>query len=298
MSDVLTTYYYLLPFSSQKELASITNEGRVRLLEKILRQAPSENNWQAVAELFASWPDSNEKMQALDYANRLLHSWDDSLRHLSSSWRYLYKHNGLATLAKITRRISIYQRQANGNEELKRIAGSPLAENILWLEITKSEIYTDALRILLGSGYMNNLQVLSFSDITLSGDDIHLLFNAAWPSLVMLRMKECGLKNAAIALLLKAPFIQHVRELDIAHNLLDNETVALLAMADTISHIRVLRLKGNFINDKGAAMLAAMRNLQHLEILDIRGNVLSAAGVRIIRDSPLLKQVKILADIV
>ena len=296
MSELLTTYHFLLSYAKRESLYNISDNERLELLNRVAATGPSQNAWLAITELFAAWNDNEAKFAALDRTNVLLNNWDPNLRYIDSSWKYLYQGNGLASVAKLIKRISINNRQMYGNTELKKIAGSLFIDNLVSLQISKSEIYSDGIATMAASPHLKSLAVLVLHDLTLSQEDIALFFTASLPALYELHLNAIGMNTDKLKLLLRAGWMKDLRGLDLSYNLLDDESISALSSSNELQQLRYLNLSNNFIRVKGAEVLANATSLQHLEWLNVSGNRLYEEGKTFIRNSAVLKKIRVDMD--
>jgi hypothetical protein len=99
-------------------------------LESLLKKTPDNSTFIAICELFIDWIEGQEKDEALDYADKNLSLWADTLLHVSSSWSSLYCNEIAFTWGRLIRSIEIYRRCEEGTKELIRVAKSPSLKNL------------------------------------------------------------------------------------------------------------------------------------------------------------------------
>lgn len=298
MNGLLTEYHFLLAYRKRETLRDMSDTYREQLLRDIVRSGPSENSWNAILELFASWPENAAKEDAYAWCNQQLQPWKDSLRSVNSAWRYLYKHgNKLSSVAKIVRSIHILQREENGNTELQIICSSSYITNLKRLIIRKSGLYTDGLKLMVTSPYLSSLTHLSFESLTLNDAELDVLFSASrLVSLHSLKLKNTGLNTKRVTKLLQSPLIQRIEKLDLSYNHLDDESVSVITSSELSTNLRRLNLEGNFIRIEGAMVIAEAQSLRNIEELNMAKNHLTPQGKEVIRKSNILKSANIILD--
>ena len=100
MSSSRFTFHHLLSYRSREQLQRMDDRERRELLLELLGRGQSGAAWDAICELFASWPEGEEKANALSAAEQALDAWDDRLRRINSAWGYLFDGRRLASLAR------------------------------------------------------------------------------------------------------------------------------------------------------------------------------------------------------
>jgi hypothetical protein len=276
MSGLLTNFNFLLSFGNENVLFNMNDSDRHALLEKIIKTGPSENAWRAILELLASWPENNAKAGIYDWLNRELEGWSDAIRHINSSWTFLYENNKLLPIAKIARSVTIARREQYGNKELKIIVSSPEIINIRTLTINWSEIYIQGFQALAASPYLENLTALSLEKLVLSDEKFEALFGATnLRALTFLRLKDIGLNTMRTERLVNSSLFENIKNLDLSYNNLDEETAFILASSPKIKNIVSLNLQSNFIRDKGALALANAILSGNTREWNIAGNAIS-----------------------
>lgn len=283
MNELLTEFHFLLAYTQGLRPAAFTDAVRVRLLEKIAAEGPSENAWLAITELFASWEEGEAKSAALDHANELLSAWDTALRYIDSSWKYLYRQEGLSSVAKIARRLSVNARMQQGNAELEKIAASPYVNDLSWLEIRKSELWQSGLKAVAASPYLRNLRRLVLDRLTLSEEETGILSSASLPALEELQLTGIGLDTPRLEKLLRSQLVKNIRHLGLSSNLLNDESISVL-YPSVPPQLRSLNLSFNYIRDTGAGLLTNEAWLAKLDALDLSGNPISPGAKERLRN--------------
>jgi len=236
---------------------SIDDNGRRRLLEKIVGSGPSETHWRELLDVLASWPDNSAKAQSFDWLHRQLESWPDEIKTVNSAWTHIYADDGkLSQVAALIRSVTIAHREQYGNKELLAIVQTPGIRDIQTLVISKSDIYLQGIRELIHSPYLSNLKTLILEGLVFSDEKLETLFSATnLPSLVKLRLKDMGLNTGLVQRLLSSPLIGPVKDLELPYNQLDDQTALILAVSTKVKQLRTLDLTGNFIGEKGRLAL-------------------------------------------
>lgn len=272
----------LLSYRSREHLQRMDDRDRRELLRELLGQGQSEAAWGAILELFASWPEGDEKADALGVAEQALDAWDDQLRHVASSWRYLYEGEGLASLARLVCSIKIYRREQHGTRELYAIASSEHARNLKYLTVVKSELWSRGVRALADSPYLAGLRHLEIRRTLLFDEDAdYLLRPKGLAGLRNLRLIEAGLKPAPLGAAVNAHFTG-LRELDLSENFIKSEGLSSLSRAPWLASVEKLELRRNHIEDDGAEAFAKSPYARALTLLDLSDNWLTQAGKNIL----------------
>lgn len=246
----------------------LTDQQRMQLLQQTVQGGASEAKWDAVVELFVSWPDSPAKEIAFEYCNELMQSWPDSIRVLNAAWRPLYSGNQLSSAAKIARSIDIIQREEKGNTELEIITRSRYISELKRLVIRKSSLYANGMQSLITSPYLGSLIFLSFESLTLTDEEFDIFCSASqFHSLTWLRLKNIGLNTKRITRLVQAPLLKKISRLELTGNTLDDNSMAILAAADKWTNLRELDVSNNYVTSQGAAALRQLPTLKHVKII-------------------------------
>jgi Leucine Rich repeat len=284
MSSSQFTFHHLLNYRSREQLQQMDDGARRALLMELLGRGQSEAVWVAVCELFAAWPEGQEKADALSAAEQALDSWDDRLRHVISSWGYLYEGGGLASLARLVRSVEISRREERGSGELYAIANSEHARNLKYLTIDRSELSGTSVRSLSDSPHLANLRHLKIRKTLLDDEDSeYLLQSRGLTGLRTLKLIEVGLKAAPLRAAAKSVPFTELREIDFSDNFIKSEGLSILSQAPWLASVEKLELRHNHIGDEGAAALAQSPHARALTLLDVSDNWLTEAGKNVLR---------------
>ena len=256
----------------------MNDQDRRNLLLKLLKRNQSEATRRAIYELFAQWPEGAEKEKSLVFADQALDAWDDRLRHIDSSWGWLYDSDKLASVARLARAMSIYRREQYGSRDLWAIANSEHVRNLRYLTIVRSEVSSAAIKALSESPYLANLMHLEIRR-TVLGDDIeYLLRSRAFPNLKTLKLIDvCALRHRLHLISQSIPF-SNLSEIDLSENSLWSEGAAILSQAPWLRSIEKLELRENGIHDGSIIALARSPYIQSLKTLDLSKNPITEAG--------------------
>jgi hypothetical protein len=295
MNNGSVEYHFLLSWRQRSELMAMTDQGRMQLLQEILQAGAEENNWRAIVELLATWPETPAKEIALEYGNQQMGSWPDHLRVVNAAWRHLYRGSQLSPVAKIVRTIEILQREQDGNTELQIITRSPFIKELRRLIIRKSSVYPDGMRSLVTTPWLASLSFLALELLTLTDEEFDIFCSASmFHSLTWLRLRNIGLNTKLVTRLIQSPVLKKVSRLELPGNHLDDNSMSILVTSDKCVNLRSLNLSGNFIRDEGGRILAEAKNLYNLEELDVSHNNLSSQAIAILRQSTILKNARII----
>ena len=222
-------FHFLLSYAGRSELENMAEQGKLVLLQKIVALPGSEEAFDAILELFATWPESPAKQSAIDWADSALDSWNEELRIIRSSSSYIYDKNRLANFTGIARAVEINNREVHGNEELTLIAKSPQLSKLRRLSIYRSEIYREGLQALVTASWLKGLTHLSLASLTLHRDELVVLCTStAFKSLSVLTLRNIGLQPPKLQVLLNAPFLPQLAVLDLSHNAISPEEITQL----------------------------------------------------------------------
>jgi Ran GTPase-activating protein (RanGAP) involved in mRNA processing and transport len=270
MNNGSVEYHFLLSWRQRSELMAMTDQGRMQLLQEILQAGAEENNWRAIVELLATWPETPAKEIALEYGNQQMGSWPDHLRVVNAAWRHLYRGSQLSPVAKIVK-------------ELRRLI------------IRKSSVYPDGMRSLVTTPWLASLSFLALELLTLTDEEFDIFCSASmFHSLTWLRLRNIGLNTKLVTRLIQSPVLKKVSRLELPGNHLDDNSMSILVTSDKCVNLRSLNLSGNFIRDEGGRILAEAKNLYNLEELDVSHNNLSSQAIAILRQSTILKNARII----
>jgi len=248
---------------------------RADLLEEVHRQGPSKETWEAIFELFALWPENEEKTRYLALAGRKLASWDDQLRFQTSANRYLYSGERLSSVASLVKSIDIYRREDLGSAELLAIAGSGHVR-LRRLGILRSEVSSPALHAMVESLYLAELQHLHLGKVLVRTDDVRRLFQSArFTGLRCLKLIDVGLTQKSLEGAQQSIVFGELRSLDLSHNILEDEGVLLLARAPWLRGIEQMELRHNHVTAAAIVTLLSSPFCQQMRRLDVSENRVS-----------------------
>lgn len=295
MNDLLVNFNHLLEHRSREFLLQMGDPDRRRLLRELLEMKRGADVWLSICELFASWPPGTGKSASLDAACAALESWDDHLRHLSSSWRFLYEANTLSPLALLVRSIELYQREECGSSELWKIATSEYARNLRSLMVYKSEISSGAFRSMIQSRDLADLSHLEIRKTVLFQEDVEQLFRAsALGGLKTLKLVEVGLQGDTFRSSVDDTPFTGLELLDLSSNFLGTEGLQHLARMRWFSSIKHLVLQQNGIQDDAVSTLMQAPGMNTLRSLDLSHNPISTIGKKTLRDKSVEKKIQLI----
>lgn len=295
MSHLLVNFNRLLDYRSREQLLQMDDLARQELLQELLRQNPSEATWRAICELYASWPEGEEKAKSLLIADQALGAWDDRLRHLSSSWPFLYDGKQLSSLAPLVRSIKLYRREEHGNREIRTIVKSELAQSLTHLTVFRSELTNMSFKAIADSPYISRLQYLEIKKTVMSEVDIERLFQTkGLPNLKALKLIDIGLRHDWLHPISQLTPFASLESIDFSHNVLGSEGLIMLCHTPWLACIRILELRANYIRDDGIIALSKSRYLKKLKLLDLSGNPLTEVGKDFLLDMAKGKGIKLI----
>lgn len=295
MSNLLFTFNKLFSYRSRQHLLQMDDLARYELLLELLEQHQSEPTWDAICELFASWPEGEEKAKALIVADQALSAWDDRLRHITSAWGYLYDDKKLASVVRLARSIDIYRQEEHGSRELRAIVNSEYVQNLKYLTVVRSELASPAIKSLSDSPYLKNLQHLEIRRTFLFSEDIEYLFQSSgFPKLRTLKLIDVGLKYDQLHALSKSIHFSNLKEIDFSDNLLKSEGLSILSQASWLLSIEQLELRGNHIEDDGIGAFTKSPYIKTLMLLNLSGNPVTDVGKKMLLDMANKKGFKLI----
>ncbi len=268
----------LLDYRSEEFLSSMHGPERADLLKEILDQEPSKEVWQALIELFSSWPEDGLMEENLHLAEEKLAGWDDRLRMMWSHSGILYEGERLSSLARLVRFIQIYRREERGSDELLAIATSEYARQLAFLSIVHSEISSGAMQAMINSPYLADLRHLEINGTVMAAEDIGRLFQSSrFMRLQTLRLINVGLNETILADLYNNAIVFHeLLELDLSHNPLGDNSASLLSQAQWLEPVERLKLRHDYLTLQGISKILSSPYLLRMNFLDVSENNLSS----------------------
>ena len=268
----------LLDYRPLDQLSQMTDSDRHALLTEIVGQPPSESAWQAIWELFASWPDGEAKSADLTWADDALASWPDRVRFVYSSNDLLYEGRNLSMLARLVRSIEVYRRDERASAELLAIASSEYVIGLTYLSIQGSEITSRAWQALVESPYLSNLRHLHVTKSSLGAEDVRRVFQSTrFRQLTCLKLIDAGIHPRHLEGVRDATTLGSLCALDLSSNGVGDEGVKILSAAGWLQQIQRLALRDNFIGADAARALLTSPSWERIEKIDLTGNRLSDA---------------------
>jgi hypothetical protein len=263
----------LLDYRTLDQLSRMNDSDRAGLLAEILQQPPSETSWQAIWELFASWPNSELKSKQLSVAEQALATWPDTLRCISSANRLLYDGTHLSELARLARAVEINRRETYGSAEALAIASSEYSNEIRYLSIRRSEIDSLAWRALVESPYLDNLRHLHVRKTVLGDSDIQRLFQSSrLPRLQCLKLIDVGIQPRRMDGMRHSMPFADLSAIDLSSNALGDDGVTILSQIAWLSQIKRLTLRDDYIGLQGMRALLLSPFAEHIDEMDVAGN--------------------------
>jgi hypothetical protein len=251
----------------------MNDNNRATLLTEILQRPPSETSWQALWELFASWPDGEFKTQHIEVALQVLTTWPDKLRFTYSSDGRLYDGKQLSVLGRLVRSIEVYRREEQGSGELFAIASSEYSAELKYVSIVRSEIDARAWQALVESPHLSNLRHLHVSKTVLDDSDVQRLFQPSrLPRLECLKLIDVGLRPQRLESMRRPAPFPALCAIDISSNALGDDGVTTLSQLPWLSQIKRLALRDNYIGVEGIRTLLSSPLCKRMEQIDAANN--------------------------
>lgn len=271
--DMSVNFIRLVDYRTREQLSRLNDKERADLFEEIFDKTPSEETWQAIFELFAFWPENEQKARYLSLAEQRLAGWDERLRFMWSHSTSLYEKEHLASVARLLKSIEIYRREEHGSTELLAIATSEYARQLTCLSIVRSEISKEAWQALVESPYLGNLQHLHVRKTVLGQDDIrHLFGSTSLTGLQCLKLIDVGLRGQWLYTAGKSLNFPELRSIDFSNNTLSDDGAFFLAQAPWLKSIQRLELRQNFITSQAMRELLCSPFCQQMNQLDLSEN--------------------------
>ncbi len=196
----------------------------------------------------------------------------------------------LAVLPALARYEHLSFAREHIDELASPLAGSPHLAQLRSLDLGRTDVSPDELRVLLRSRAYPRLERLDLAGCR-DLDALRALLDAPFAgSLRRLGLDVCFLGGAAIPLLGGLPRLDAV---SLAHGELEDEQ--LHALARLPRRFVELGLRANRFGPEGAAALAASPIVDELEELDVQGSPIGDAGCLAIAGSPRLRRLRALA---
>jgi hypothetical protein len=272
------TPHYLLDYRSMEQLSRMDNGERGELLEKLFEEGPSERAWQGIVELFALWPEGQQKQRYIQFAEQRLAAWDDRLRFVWSANGVLYNGEQLSPLARLVRSIEIYRRGEEGSRELFIIANSEQANQLTYLTIRRSEISSWAWQAMIDSPFLTNLRHLHVRRTLIGEVGAQQLFRSSRLNrLSCLRLSGVGLRRQWLEVAARSIPFSELKSIDFSHNVLGDEGVVLLSEAPWLCGVERIDLQRNYITAPAMRSLISSPFCLRLQQIDLSGNRISEA---------------------
>jgi hypothetical protein len=266
----------LLDYRSLDQLSRMNDSDRAALLREILEQPPSEAAWQAVWELFASWPSGESRDTYLTVANQAMAAWPDRLRFVHSSNALLYEGRHLSMLTRLVRSIEVYRREQQGTAELLAIASSEYASDLTYLSIHRSEIDSRAWRSLAESPHLSNLRHLHVARSVLGVADVQRLFQSTTlRQLTCLKLVDVGVQPRLLEAIRQTMALRELCAIDLSANGIGDEGVTTLSRSAWLRQIQRLALRDDYIRADGARKLLSSPFSECIQEIDLTGNRLT-----------------------
>jgi uncharacterized protein (TIGR02996 family) len=140
--------------------------------------------------------------------------------------------------------------------DLAALAASPYFKRLQRLDLARSRIGNEGIRILCESKSRCKLTELNLNHNLISSRGLRLLlkqFEVRW--LIDLRLYGNGIDSVGAQALAKCPHLGRLRRLDLADNLLRTNGAEYLAQAVSLNHLEHLYVQGNSIGGRGRVAL-------------------------------------------
>jgi hypothetical protein len=266
----------LLDYRSLDQLSRMNDTDRADLLTEILRQPPSKTLWNAIWELFATWPSGEIKSRHLEFTLQALATWPDELRFMYSSNSLLYDGNRLSMLARMVRSIEVHRREESGTAELLAIASSEYSAELKYLSIDRSEIDSQAWQALVQSSYLSNLRHLHIRKTMLGASDIQrLLQSSRLLRLQCLKLIDVGLQPRRMGSMLNATPVPGLCAIDLSSNGLGDVGLTILSQAGWLMQIERFAVRHNYIGVTGMRTLFLSQFCERMQEIDAADNRLT-----------------------
>ena len=263
----------LLDYRTREQLSRMGKNDWVLLFDDLFSGEPSEASWQAICELFAVWPRSEERQLYLERAGEIVANWDERLTVLSSASRYLYEAESLSELASLAKSIDLYRREEHGSSELIAIATSKHVRRLARLSIRHSEISNRAWQALIDSAYLTNLRHLHIISTVMSSDDARgLLERGSFVKLQCLKLINVGLRDRSLAVAAQSIPFTELRTLDLSNNTLGDDGALLISRAPWRGRIQRMALRHNYITAPAMRALISSLSCGQAKQLDLSEN--------------------------
>ena len=277
VQDPRLQFNRLLDYRPVDDLVQMNDGDRRGLLAEVLAQPASKPAWQALWELFTSWPDGGARAEAIATAQRALAAWPDQSRMVSSADGRLFEWpdtgRRLTPIAQLVRSIELYHSDQSGSNELRAIVTSEHARFITALSIVRSEIDSNAWLALAASSHLSGLRQLRVTRTVILQPCVSALFESGTlAELQSLQLVEVGLGLKNLIATQHGVRLARLHELDLSSDALGNDGVIALAQAPWLQQIRSLTLQRNFIQADAIRALLSSANTKHLERIDMSGN--------------------------
>lgn len=220
------------------------------LLKELTESSPSSATWLALRELFMNWSNGEEKEQSLTETAEKLHSWDDNLREITSTWRPMFSGNEANPFCSLVRTIEFHRHSQGATRILKKVAESPRFANLTQMRIVNSEIEGYGFHTLAKSLYLKNLIKLTLHKMSVTESEMVTLCSSPnMTTLRSLKISKSDLTGKDTALVTSSPYLRNLEELDLSENLLHAQDVVPIIEVLAPLNLHHLNLKGNPIKE-------------------------------------------------
>lgn len=272
---------------------------RLSRLRELLHGEPDAALWAAICDLIGGWPEGDELLLALEYAEQHLCGWPDALRAAPRAWWSRALRRGDATeeprlrLARALR-VSL----SPGERRAWALARRPELRFLRHLQIVGQGAGDAEVRALLEAPHLRALRALCLRATRLSADGVALLASSARLETVeRLDLGGNRFGSAELEALATARHLTTLQHLDLSSNALagaDLRGLTVLGRSTRLSGLQVLRLDWNHLHPRAVEVFAPMEGLGELRELDLSHNPIGDQGAEALARSPATSRLRVL----
>ncbi len=164
-----------------------------------------------------------------------------------------------------------------GDDEVERLAASPLLANLQYLDLSHNRITARGLTALLTSKHLKSLTILELERNPIQNLDRAVLATAPAGGLRAISFHNCDLTTEDVDVLAKCPRLAELVYLDLDYNRLNDAAIDRL-VSGLVCTPAVVYLMGNQITTDGARALARWAGKPGLDQLHVCRNPLTGEG--------------------
>lgn len=284
----------LLRYRTFEFLCNMNFEQRIRLLQDVFSDPPSEEGWNCIYEFFDSLLDLTYESVFIKLVRKELQKWDDGLLILDSNSKYILDASISSSFVKLVKGVVIYKRETNGNKQILQIAANKNLNHITYLRIYDCEFLVSGMKALIESKTLQNIETLCIENLTLTEDMKRILLGGSFPKLKYLTLQKIGLSDNDYEHISQSTLFKNLVHLDISFNILTDEFVQHLTANFQYQSLKKLIVRGNFMSLPGIQEISKNAKLPALNYLDVSKNTINETDKKELMQMALQGRIEII----